>query len=124
VVYCPNCHSDHPKELLVCPDCNHELIENSGITQPVAEAPDESWVPVANLKGRRLAERAKTSLDSNNIPSMIVPHSFARPFNAPSNSDGAFEISGTDNNKLIMVPQEYKEEAAMLIKNFLKKELI
>lgn len=122
MVYCPNCHSDQPAELLVCPECNHELVENSGSSQPVAEIPDDSWLVVANIKGRRLAERVKNILDSNNVPSMIVPQSFASPFKTPISTDGAVEISGVDDEKLIMVPREYKEEAEIIVKNILKKE--
>lgn len=124
MVYCPNCQSDHPDELLVCPDCNQELVEKYATKQPVAEAPDDSWVSVANIKGRRLAERAKQALDSNNIPSMIVPQSFESPFKTPIGQEGAMEISGTDDEKLLMVPREYKSEAAILIKSILKKEFI
>ena len=124
MVYCPNCQSDHPAELLVCPDCNNELVGQSGSTQPVAEAPDDSWVAVANIKGRRLAERAKHALDANNIPSMIVPESFGSSFTTPINSDGAVEISGVDDEKLLMVPREYKDEAKILVRSVLKKELI
>lgn len=123
MVYCPNCNSDHPSELLVCPDCHEELIGNPGKSRPVAEAPDDSWAVVANIKGRRLAERVKNSLDSNNVPSMIVPQSFASPFKTPINNDGGAEISGMDDEKFIMVPREYKEEAAFLVKSILKKEM-
>jgi uncharacterized protein YbaR (Trm112 family) len=123
MVYCPNCQADHPRELLVCPDCKQELKLNTDTTQPVAEAPDDSWVAVVNIKGRKLAERAKLALDANNIPSIIVPHSFASPIKSPINSDGALEISGIDDNKLLMVPREFKIEAAILVKSVLRREL-
>lgn len=121
-MHCPNCQSDHPAATMVCPDCRQTLVERIDMTKPVASAPDDSWVAVANIKGNKLAEKAKNSLDANNIPSMIMPKTFAQPFNSPAEGNKAFEASGYYQEKLLMVPREYKSEAKMIVKNVLKKE--
>ncbi len=122
MVFCCNCQSDHPAETMVCPDCRQTLVENVDITKPVASAPDDSWVAVANIKGTKLAEKAKNSLDANNIPSMIMPKTFVQPFNKPARGNNVLEASGYYQEKLLMVPREYKNEAKIIVKSALKKE--
>jgi hypothetical protein len=122
MVYCPNCQSDHSAETVVCPDCRQTLVEKIDATRPVAVAPDDSWVAVANIKGTKLAEKAKNSLDANNIPSMIMPKTFAQPFNSPEEVNKQIEAPGYYQEKLLMVPREYKSEAKIIVKNVLKNE--
>lgn len=107
---------------MVCPDCRQTLIEKIDITKPVAITPDDSWVAVANIKGTKLAEKAKNSLDANNIPSMIMPKLFAQSFHSPSEGNKAIGAAGYYQEKLLMVPREYKNEAKTIVKNVLKKE--
>ncbi len=122
MVYCPNCQYEHPSETFVCPDCRQSLIEKIDATKPVAMAPDDSWVAVANIKGTKLAEKAKNALDANNIPSQIMPKTFAQPFNKPAGGNQVFYASGYYQEKLLMVPREYKHEAKLIVKSTLKKE--
>jgi hypothetical protein len=122
MVFCPNCQSDIPAETMVCPDCRQMLVAKVDVTKPVASAPDDSWVAVANIKGTKLAEKAKNALDANNIPSMIMPKTFSQPFNKPARGNNAFNASGYYQEKLLMVPREYKNEAKLIVKNTLKKE--
>ena len=122
MVFCPNCQSDIPAETMVCPDCRQILVEKVDITKPVASVPDDSWVAVANIKGAKLAEKAKNSLDANNIPSLIMPKTFAQTFHKPAGGKNALGVSGYYQEKLLMVPREYKNEARIIVKSALKKE--
>ncbi len=122
MVHCSTCQSDHPAETLVCPDCLQPLVEKIDATKPVASAPDDSWVAVASIKGTKLVEKAKNGLDANNIPSMIMPKTFAQPYNKPAKGNSALNASGYYQEKLLMVPREYKNEAKIIVRDALKKE--
>ena len=122
MVNCPNCQSDISNETWVCPDCRQLLAEKIDITKPVASAPDDSWVAVANIKGTKLAEKAKNALDANNIPSMIMPKTFAQTFYKSAGGKNALGASGYYQEKLLMVPREYKHEAKLIVRSTLKKE--
>jgi len=122
MVFCPNCQSDIPAETMVCPDCRQMLAEKVDVTKPVASAPDDSWVAVANIKGTKLAEKAKNALDANNIPSIIMPKTFAQTFHKPAGGKNALGTSGYYQEKLLMVPREYKHDAKLIVKSILKKE--
>ena len=124
MVFCPNCNSDFQVDIIICPECNNELIEQLESTRPVAEAPDESWVVVGKLSGTKLLEQAKRIMDSNNIPSVIIPSSFAKPFKAPLDDDSLFELSGFDDEKLMMVPRDFKIEAKLIMRSFLRQKML
>ena len=123
MVFCPNCQSDLPHETMVCPDCRQSIVEKNESSRPVASAPDDSWVPVATIKGNRSAEKAKRALDSNNIPSMIMPKSFLHPHSTSSEENTNIEKSSHYQEKLLMVPKDYKMEAKILVRSALKKDI-
>lgn len=123
MVFCPNCQSDFPKEMAVCPDCNQALTVKVQISRPVASAPDDSWVPVARIKGNKSAEKAKRALDSNNIPSVIMPKAFLHSNPAPTEMEGQIEKSAYNQEKLLMVPKDYRFEAKLIVRNALKRDI-
>ncbi len=122
MAYCSTCQSDHPSETLVCPGCFQPLDAKIDVFKPVASAPDDSWVAVASIKGNRLAEKAKNGLDANNIPSMIMPKTFDQPYHIPAKGNSALNASGYYQEKLLMVPRGYKNEAKIIVRDTLKKE--
>ncbi len=122
MVYCHTCQTDHPSDTFVCPDCRQTLLEKIDATKPVAVAPDDSWVTVAKIKGTRLAEKAQNGLNANNIPSMIMPKTFGNVFNTPAGYNITSELSGYYQEKLLLVPRGFQNEAKLIVKNVLKKE--
>ena len=124
MVFCPNCNSDFQVDIIICPECNNELIEQLESTRPVAEAPDDSWVVVGQLSGTKILEQAKRIMDSNNIPSVIIPSSFAKPFKAPLDDDSLFELSGFDDEKLMMVPRDFRIEAKLIMRSFFRQKML
>ena len=124
MVFCPTCNSDFQADIVICPECNKGLIEQLESTRPVAEAPDDSWVVVGKMSGTKALEQAKRIMDSNNIPSVMIPSSFAKPFNAPLDDDRLIELSGIDDEKLMMVPRDFRIEAKLIMRNFLRQKLL
>lgn len=124
MVFCHNCNSDFQADIMICPECNQELIEQLESTRPVAEAPDDSWVVVGKLSGTKLLEQAKRIMDSNNIPSVMMPATFAKPFKAPLDDDRLFELSGFDDEKLMMVPRDFRVEAKLIMRSFLRQKML
>ncbi len=121
MVFCPNCNSDFQADIIICPECNEELKEQLESSRPVAEAPDDSWVAVGKLSGTRILEKARQIMDSNNIPSVLIPAAFAKPFNAPLDDDLLFELSGFDDEKIMMVPRDFQIEAKLIMRSVLKQ---
>lgn len=124
MVFCHNCNSDFQADIMICPECNNELIEQLESTRPVAEVPDDSWVVVGKLSGTKLLEQAKRIMDSNNIPSVMMPATFAKPFKAPLDDDRLFELSGFDDEKLMMVPRDFRVEAKLIMRSFLRQKML
>ena len=124
MVFCPNCNSDFQADIIICPECNNELIEQLESTRPVAEAPDDSWVVVGQLSGTKLLEQAKRIMDSNNIPSVMMPSAFSKPFNAPMDDKRLFELSGYEDEKLMLVPRDFKIEAKLIMRSFLRQKML
>jgi len=122
MVYCPNCQSDCPSDTMVCPDCRQVLPSLTKAASAVAEAPDDSWVTVAHSKEKKLVEKAKNTLDVGNIPSMIMPKSFERQVKSSGHSGKGTELSAAGEEKLLMVPREYKTEAKEILRGVFKNE--
>ena len=124
MVFCPNCNSDFQVNIIICPECDIELKEQLESTRPVAEAPDDSWVVVGKLSCTKTLEQAKRIMDSNNIPSVMIPAAFAKSFNAPLDDERLFELSGFDDEKLMMVPRDFKIEANLIMRSFLRQKML
>lgn len=121
MVFCPNCNSDFQADIIFCPECNQEPKEQLETSRPVAEAPDDSWVAVGKLSGTKILEQARQVMDSKNIPSVMIPAAFAQPFNAPLDHERLFELSGFDDEKIMMVPRDFQIEAKLIMKSVFKQ---
>lgn len=75
--------------------------------------PDNSWVQVYGVKSNVRAERAKGALDSNNIPSVLMPSALWSPGDGSGIDDDPAGTTGEIN--IIMVPREFREEAELVI---------
>jgi len=115
--FCPKCRYEYQSGVMVCPDCNETLVDHLQPTAVVAQSPDESWVAVGAVRSTVKAELAKGSLDSNNIPSVILSTSFGAYGKFADYSSQHPLSSG--NGNIIMVPREYREEAEILLEGIL-----
>ncbi len=121
MVSCPNCNSDLKVDIIICPECNEELREQLESSRPVAEAPDDSWVVVGTLNDTKILEQARQIMDSNNIPSVLIPSTFAKPYNAPLDDDRLFELSDFDDERIMMVPRDFQIEAKLIMRNIFRQ---
>jgi hypothetical protein len=108
--------------MLMCPDCNETLVDKLPPEKTAAVMPDDSWIVVGSVASEMKSEIARGSLDSSNIPSVILSSTFGAYGKrmdflsglAPSHVGGNF----------IMVPREYREEAALILEAVLGDDLI
>jgi hypothetical protein len=112
-VYCPQCAYEYPSGVSVCPECQIPLLEDRPERSGAAAVPDNSWVRVYGVKSNMRAERAKGALDSNNIPSVLMPSAMSGP-GEETPGDEEQTLSAEDLN-VIMVPREFREEAELVI---------
>jgi len=120
--FCPVCKYEYQVDLMVCPDCNKELVEQLPAGNAAAVNPDHSWVIVGGVMNPMNFDIAKGSLDSNNIPSMILSSSFdTTGLTAMLRSKKSVSVKGSN---VIMVPREFEEEAALLLEMILGDDLI
>ncbi len=111
--FCPRCQYVYQHGIGVCPDCDEPLVEHQAVGTSGAMVPDDSWMVVGGLVDHDQTQAAKSSLDSSNIPSMILPSKFA--------AFGQRKLSATtdpepsDGGSFIMVPKEFHEEASAIL---------
>ena len=107
---------------MVCPDCGVRLVDIHPARLTAAERPDRSWVVMGQVASRMQSEMAKGSLDSNNIPSVIMP---ARLEGAGRSLFAATAAGRVDEEgSLIMVPREFQEDAMMVLEAVLGEDLM
>jgi hypothetical protein len=116
-LYCPRCEYEFGEEITVCPDCLVALVERKTIAGSAAVTPDTSWVRVWGVRTNNRAERAKSALDSHNIPSVIMASSFAGA-ELPKPEYAALAASISDLT-IIMVPREFRDEATWVLETTL-----
>jgi hypothetical protein len=115
--FCPKCRYEYQSGVMICPDCNETLVDHLQPTAVVAQNPDDSWVAVGAVSSTVKAELAKGSLDSSNIPSVILSSSFGAYGKFADFSSQQF--LGKNEGNIIMVPREYLEEAEILLEGIL-----
>ena len=120
--YCPKCREEFDAEEMVCPDCNATLVEALPMGAGAAVMPDTSWVVMGQVVSDVKSEMAKGSLDSNNIPSMILSSSF-NALGGGIDSKQSMMDAGSEGN-VIMVPREYREDAMFILEAVLGDDLI
>ena len=118
--FCPRCKFEYDATELICPDCKEVLKDSIGDSSSAARRPDDSWVVVGGVDRGYESEVAKGSLDSSNIPSVLMPPLLQPPTNDPA----LFYMSGSDavDAKLIMVPREFQEEAMIILRSVLGED--
>jgi len=112
-VYCPRCAYEYPSGVSACPECQIPLLEDRPERSCAAAVPDNSWVQVYGVKSNARAERAKGALDSNNIPSVLMPSALSSPGDGFPGEEEPMLTVGELN--VIMVPREFREEAELVI---------
>jgi len=118
--YCPKCQYVFQAGIGICPDCDVPLVEHSLPPRGSAVTPDDSWVVVGGVVDREATKVAKGSLDSSNIPSMVLPSRigwFGQAAAGRTVRDGE-----TDDGNMIMVPREYHDEAAAILEAVLGED--
>ena len=120
--YCPSCRYEYRPDVSTCPDCNIPLAENIPESGSAAIMPDDSWVVVGRIASQLKSEMAKGSLDSQNIPSVVLSSTF-NAFGRGTEFSMATSISDAEGN-VIMVPREYHEEAALVLEAILGDDLV
>ena len=115
--FCPKCHYEYEVGLLMCPDCREALVDHPVPAGTAAVIPDDSWVVVGGVATEIESHRAKGSLDSNNIPSLMMPSSFSR--HGRLAGVGSAPRRHPEITEMIMVPREFLHEAVVVLSSVL-----
>ncbi len=120
--YCPKCRFEFPVDCWTCPDCNEKLVDHISEKRCGAVQPDNSWVVVGSVFSGIKADMARGTLDSNNIPSVILSSSFTRAGEAV---DGHVPlVPPSEEGRFIMVPREFRSEAQIVLETILGDDLV
>ncbi|MDH3891044.1 MAG: hypothetical protein OEV49_08150 [candidate division Zixibacteria bacterium] len=119
--FCPKCKYVFQNGIGICPDCDEPLVEHSLTGKGAAMMPDDSWMVVGGVVNHDQTRVAKGSLDSSNIPSMVLPSKFA--VFGTENPQPPIDPNGPDDGSLIMVPREFHDEALAILEAVLGDEL-
>lgn len=115
---CPKCRYEYRPDVVVCPDCQETLVDSvAPPVQAAAVSPDDSWVVVGRVGNEYQSEMAKGSLDSGNIPSVILSSNFST-YGRGVGFASPLALSANDGI-VVMVPREFKEEATLLLEGVL-----
>jgi hypothetical protein len=117
VLQCPQCEYEFPEGVTICPDCQAVLIEKKSAISGAAVVPDESWVKVWGVRSKNGADRARRTLDSHNIPSVIMASAFAG-LQSPK-AEYAAMADAPSAQTIIMVPREFRDEAEIILESVL-----
>ncbi len=121
-MFCPSCKYEYQEGIRVCPDCNEKLVDKlPSAAVPSATTPDDSWVEMGKVNSRISSDLAKGSLDSNNIPSVIMSSRFD---SHTGNVSKLFGLASGSEGDIILVPREYRDEAAIILEAVLGDDLI
>jgi len=119
--FCPRCKCEYDVSVLVCPECHEVLGEQPDKAKGrAAISPDDSWVVVGGVDRGYETETARNSLDTHNIPSVLISPILHIP---PTGLMVPHKIDGeTGEARLIMVPREFQEEAIGLLRTVLGED--
>ncbi len=121
MAFCPQCKFEYDASVMVCPECREVLREKiGGRTGSAAVQPDDSWVVIGGTISPGESKMAKGSLDSINIPAMVLPSELT-PLSMGSTALARYQPGGGEED-LIMVPREYHEEAVLILKAVLGED--
>ena len=121
MAFCPRCKFEYDASIMVCPEC-HEILREKigGKTGSAAIKPDDSWVVVGGTISSSESDMARGSLESSNIPAMMLPPELT-PLTVGSGTLSVYRPIGGEED-IIMVPREYHEEAVLLLKAVLGED--
>jgi len=122
VAYCPKCRYEYEIGVLICPDCNEPLVDQLPPEKTAAMTPDRDWVAVGSVASEMKAEIAKGSLDSSNIPSLVLSSNFSAYGRGMDFQSGL--MPSLTRGNVVMVPREYREAAALILEAVLGDDLI
>ncbi|NOY88010.1 MAG: hypothetical protein GXO93_01300 [FCB group bacterium] len=122
MTYCPHCHYRTFVNTKVCPHCNRPMLDIHSKDYPAAVIPDDTWVEIGGIADNNKYELAKKTLDSNNIPSVILNEPFTNSFWQNGILDKA-EISDK-HPSWILVPREFSDEAELILYELLGDKLM
>ena len=97
------------------------LVDYDAIGQTAAVAPDSSWVIIAGVEDDMNRELAKSSLDSNNIPSLLLETGDVKNRKELAAMVNYHNLDLEQN--LILVPKEYWKQAIYVLKSIFGIEL-
>lgn len=117
MAYCPKCRYEYEPKVMYCQDCHESLVDELKPGTSAAVRPDDSWVRVGGVFSGLKADLAKGSLDSSNIPSVVLSSTFGA-YGRGMDFGMGLTNSGKESN-VIMVPREYKEEAVLILESVL-----
>lgn len=114
--YCYSCKYHYDTVSVYCPNCRERMVNITEDRIASASRPDQSWVVVGGVKDKFIGEMAVDTLGSSNIPSMFLPSLDLKEFTAVP----VVKINEKKKNgNLIMVPFEYRDEAIIVLSDFL-----
>lgn len=119
--FCPKCKYVFQNGIGICPDCDVPLKEHSSNGGGAAMTPDDSWMVVGGVVSNDQTRVAKGSLDSSNIPSMVLPSKFAA-FGSESPPQPV-DTKIPNGGSLIMVPREFHDDALAILEAVLGDDL-
>jgi len=108
--------------MMMCPDCGVELADVLPVNAQAAVSPDASWVVMGQVESTMKSDMAKGSLDSNNIPSVILSSTFNIAGKGFTGSGSLLQGGGAGN--VILVPREFEEDALLILEAVLGDDLI
>lgn len=118
---CPKCHYEYMLGKVVCADCQVPLVDNLTVAGDKELTPDDDWTVVGAVEGDLRSALARGSLDSNNIPSVMLS-SRSDLTASHLGSIGGGSSFGPDRH-LFLVPKEFKDEALTILQGVLGDEL-
>jgi len=107
---CPNCEAEYEKGVMVCTDCETELIPKEDFELNLVH--HEDWIVVYSTDVRYEAEMIKANLEGANIESIIL-----------SQKDKNFPATGDLSVIKVLVKKEDKDDSRSIIEDINKKDI-
>ena len=121
MLFCPQCATEYPDDVVVCPECRLALVSKRPVSMVgAAEAPDDSWISVCRISETVDADAVRGLLNSGNIPSMIMSDAFQPSIPRPTRRTG--KGASLYTGEVVMVPREFREEARILLETMLGED--
>ena len=110
-MYCPKCRTQYVETVDECFDCKIPLVEELPEETPLEKI---KWVALTPLAGEIYAEMVEEVLQKMNIPHFTKSDWATSAFNISSANLVGAKVT-------IFVPEDYRDEAAIIIEELLGK---